>query len=266
MRRAVFSRAGLLDKLGVYMNATADQIHRPLQEVAQLRQLRDSNAPLSAANAAIKQFQARRFQATYPDLLQSPRYKTAASFFLHELYSDKDYAERDQQFARIAGTIAKLFPQAVVNTAAALAQVHALTERLDDAMSRQYLASQLAEPDAKDTARYIACWRLVADAATRLQQLEVVLALGHSLNDLTRKPGLRTLLKLMRGPASAAGLGSLQRFLETGFDAFQTMRGADEFLKLIARRESDLIRQLFDEDAVACETRLTSLLAGAGAF
>ena len=258
----IFNRAGLLDRLGVYMNATANQIHLALEEVARLRRLRAFDAPLSKANSAIKQFQARRFQATYPDLLHSPRYKASASFFLYELYSDKDYADRDQQFARIASTIARLFPQAVVNTAAALAEVHALTERLDDAMARQYLVLQTSEPGMSETALYIACWRLAANTETRLQQLNVVLALGQSLNDLTRKPGLRMLLKMMRGPAAAAGLGSLQKFLETGFDAFQTMRGADEFLKLIALREKDWIHRLFEQEAVACETDLTGLLAG----
>ena len=244
------------------MNASAEQIHKALEEVARFRQLRGGNAPLSAGSATVKRFQARRFQATYPDLLGSPRYRTAARFFLEELYSDKDYAERDQQFARIASTIAKLFPQSVVNTAAALAEVHALTERLDDAMARAYLASQPAGDSQMDSARYIACWRQVADHAARKQQLEVVLALGQSLDSLTRKPGLRTLLKMMRGPALAAGLASLQRFLEAGFDAFQTMRGADEFLKLIAMREADWIERLFEEDAVACETKLTALLSG----
>ncbi len=248
------------------MNASADQIHQALEAVAQLRQQRASDAPLSAANAAIKRFQARRFQATYADLLQSPRYQTAARFFLYELYSDKDYAERDQQFARIAGTIAKLFPQSVVNTAAALAQVHALTERLDDAMAREYLALEIKEPFSNEVARYIACWRLVADPSARHQQLAAVLSLGQSLDDLTGKPGLRTLLKMMRGPAAAAGLGSLQKFLESGFDAFQTMRGADEFLKLIAKRETDWIDRLFEDESVACETRLTTLLAGGGAI
>ena len=227
------------------------------------------NAPLSEANAAIKRFQAQRFQATYPDLLKSPRYQTAARFFLHELYSDKDYAERDQQFARIASTNAKLFPQSAVNTAAALAELHALTERLDDAMARAYLALQTgrcgnhSEIDAK---RYIACWRQVADSAARHHQLEVVLALGKALDRLTRKPSLRILLKVMSAPASAAGLASLQKFLETGFDAFQTMHGADEFLKLITLRETDWIQRLFEEDAVACETKLTALLAGHGAI
>jgi hypothetical protein len=246
------------------MNASADQIHQSLHTVAQLRQLRAGNPALLAANAAIKRFQARRFQATYPDLLKSPRYMAAAQFFLHELYSDKDYAERDQQFARIASTMVKIFPQTVVNTAAALTQVHALTEQLDDAMANAYLAYATDSATSfatNDIANYIACWRRVADPATRKQQLEIVLALGQSLNGLTRKPGLRTLLKMMRGPAAAAGLGSLQRFLESGFDAFQTMRGADEFLKFIAERETDWINRLFEEDAVACETKLSQLFA-----
>lgn len=242
------------------MNTSANQINTSLEAVARFRQSRVSNAPLSDANGAIKRFQARRFQATYPDLLESPRYQTAARFFLHELYGDKDYAERDQQFARIASTIAKLFPQSVVNTAAALAEVHALTERLDDAMAHAYLALQKVNPSQTEAARYIACWRQVANPAARHQQLDVVLALGQSLDSLTRKPGLLALLKMMRGPASAAGLGSLQKFLEAGFDAFQTMRGADEFLKLIAFRETDWIQRLFDEDAVACETKLTAFL------
>ena len=244
------------------MNTTADQIHQALETVALLRQQRAGQPALAAANAAIKRFQAKRFQATYSDLLQSQRYQLAARFFLQELYSDKDYAERDQQFARIAKTIARLFPQAVVNTAATLAEVHALTEQLDDAMAHAQVALHPARPEQCDAGDYIACWRRVADPAARHQQLQVVLALGRSLDSLTRKPGLQMLLKLMRGPAAAAGLGALQKFLETGFGAFQTMRGADEFLKLIALREADWIQRLFEEDAVACETRLNELLAG----
>ena len=256
-----FNRAPYLDKLRVCMDASAHKIHDALQAVAQLRQQHAADPPLARASAEVKRFQARRFQATYADLLHSPRYKSAAAFFLHELYSDQDYAERDQQFARIANTIARIFPQPVLNTAAALAEVHALTEQLDDLMARAWLADQSATPAAHEYARYIRCWRRVGDAAARQRQLDVVLALGQELNRLTRKLGLRTLLKMMRHPAAAAGLTSLQHFLETGFDAFAEMRGADEFLKLIEQRESKWIRALFEDEAVTCETRLSHLLA-----
>ena len=244
------------------MDTSAQKIQDALQVVSQLRQQHASEPALAQASTEIKRFQARRFQATYADLLHNPRYKTAAAFFLHELYSDKDYAERDQQFARIASTIARLFPQAVVNTAAALAEVHALTETLDDLMARCWLADpSAAPPQGSECARYIRCWRSLGDPAARHHQLEVVLQLGQELDRLTRSRGLRTLLRMMRRPAAAAGLNSLQQFLETGFDAFARMGGADDFLKLVRLRESEWIRSLFDDDAVACETQLTHLLA-----
>lgn len=243
------------------MDSSVNNIHLALQAVSIFRQQHAADPELARASAEVKRFQARRFQATYVDLLHSPRYKSAATFFLDELYSDRDYAERDQQFARIANTIARLFPQAVVDTAAALAEVHALTEKLDDLMARQWRIDQSAHPGGSDCARYIRCWRAVADMAARHRQLDVVLHLGQELNRLTRMPGLRTLLKMMRRPAAAAGLSALQHFLETGFDAFAHMRGAEEFLAVVEQRESEWIRALFEDEPVACETKLGHLLA-----
>jgi hypothetical protein len=67
----------------------------------------------------------------------------------------------------------------------------------------------------------------------------------------------------MRGPANAAGLSSLQHFLEAGFDAFANMRGANEFLALIRLRETEWIRSLFEDAPVTCETKLLHMM-GAG--
>lgn len=254
-----------LDKLGVCMNDAAHRIQDALHRVSSLRDGRRGNTALDLACREIKRLQARRFTATYADLLSSARYAAASRFFLHELYSDKDYTERDQQFARIAATIAKLFPKAVVETAAMLAEVHALTEQLDDAMAREWMAYTDTPAARNEYAVYIQSWRRAADPGTRRHQLEQVLQLGHSLDRLIRLPGLRMLLKMMRGPAAAAGLGSLQHFLESGFDAFSDMRGAAGFLRLIGEREMYWINALFEEDAVACETLLRDLIEPRGA-
>jgi hypothetical protein len=94
-----------------------------------------------------------------------------------------------------------------------------------------------------------------------------VLAIGRQMIRLTRTSGLRMLLKMMRGPAAAAGLGSLQGFLEAGFDTFGAMSGrgagASEFLSTIEAREAELLRRLFDADLVACETELAATLGQA---
>lgn len=257
MHACSFNRALHLDKLGVYMDPAAPRIREAMQAVSLLRQHRLADPALDAACLEVKRFQAQRFTATYADLLNSQRYERAAHFFLNELYGDKDYAQRDHQFSRIANTIDRIFPQAVVETAAALAEVHALTEEIDDRMARQWLLDR----SGGQAARYIRCWRAVGDVAARRRQLQVVLRLGQELDRLTRMRGLRSLLKMMRTPAAAAGLSALQNFLESGFDAFAQMKGATEFLSVVEARESALIDSLFSDDAVACETFLLHLLA-----
>ena len=243
------------------MTMSADTIQNALQCVAQFRQQHASDLPLAKAVVQVKRFQARRFQATYADLLHDPRYSGAARFFLEELYSERDYTSRDQQFARIASTIARLFPKSVLDTAAALAEVHALTETLDHRMGQIWCADALAQPQASEAARYVHCWRQSGDRAAREKQLRIVLQLGQQLDHLTHARGLRSLLKMMRRPASAAGLDALQQFLETGFDAFAQMGSAQTFLARVQQRESEWIRCLFDDDAVSCATQLNHLMA-----
>ncbi len=216
---------------------------------------------LASSVAAIKGFQSLRFAGTYADLLSSPRFKAAARFFLEELYSDKDYAERDAQFSRIAGAMQKFFPQQVVATAVSLARLHALTEALDHAMGQAWLAQDGLQ---SEVARYISAWRTVGRRPEREGQLSIVMDIGMEMARLTRTPGLRMMLRMMRGPAAAAGLGSLQRFLESGFDTFAAMarqRGSvEEFLEIIRARESTLIAALFDMEFVSCETQLQQLI------
>lgn len=243
------------------MNASARQIQQALESVARLRLHHAQNLPFLQALSSVKRFQAQRFQATYADLLQNPRYQTAARFFLVELYSEKDYSQRDQQFGRIAETISTIFPQSVVNTAANLAEVHALTEQLDSQMAGQWLASLHEHPALDAADRYILCWRATGEWAVRQRQLAMVLQLGNSLDNLTRLPGLRLMLKMMRGPAALAGLKELQQFLESGFDAFAAMRGSQAFLALIEERENALMQMLFFGTLEVCKSTLNKLQA-----
>jgi hypothetical protein len=245
------------------MEAARD-IRDAVARVTLLRQAIRARPELGTAVAQVKRFQSRRFAGTYADLLAGGPFAAPSRFFLEELYSDKDYAERDAQFARIAGAIERFFPEQVARTAVALAQLHAVTEELDQAMASEWLGG--GQADERSSRRYINAWRAVDRRAERMKQLTVVLGIGHDMARLTRTPGLRTMLKMMRGPASAAGLSSLQRFLESGFDTFGAMArtgAAADFLRTIEQREGDLIAALFDMPLVACETQLDRTLGQA---
>ena len=241
----------------------AQTIRDAVARVDLLRQQAQAFPGLHAATLAVKKFQAQRFSATYADLLASHEYAAATRFFLDELYSDRDYSERDAQFARIAGALQRFFPATVIATAVSMAELHALTEDLDFAMAKAWSHNPPAML-ADDIDTYVNTWNLVGRAADRNRQLDVVLHVGAELDRLTRTPGLRMMLRMMRRPANAAGLGSLQRFLEAGFDTFAGMSGqgsrAKEFLSLIHVRETYWINQLFTDDSGPCVAQLQAVM------
>ncbi len=238
--------------------SSALRIRSAIERVHHLRETGAADLELSRAVWSIKSLQSRRFASSYSDLLEDPVYGSPTRFFLEELYGVRDFSARDSQFHKIAGTIETLFPQSVVETAQSIAELHALTETLDYQMAHAWLAQH--DPLQSDALRYLAAWRAVGRRESREQQLAAVLELGTSLVQLTAIPGLRTMLKLMRRPASTAGLSSLQSFLESGFETFGRMSkvpgAAVQFLAVIREREEAFIQELFDDDFVACATRL----------
>ena len=243
----------------------AHTIRDAVARVGAIREDTAANPALRAALVAVKGLQAKLFAGTYSDLLLSAEYGAAARFFLEDLYSDKDYSGRDAQFSRIAGALQRLFPQQVIKTAVALAQLHVLTEELDWQMASEWALQVETNTNQNDPARYITCWRLVGRMDDRTRQLDTVLSVGQDLNRLTRTPGLRLMLRMMRGPARAGGMGSLQSFLEVGFDTFARMSGkgssAGEFLSTIRVRESSWIQRLSTGDVLICEEDLKMCLS-----
>lgn len=224
---------------------SASVIRDAVFAVSRLRAQTAESTVLLSAVKTVKAFQAQRFRDTYSDLFGTKDFGGAVKFFLEELYSDKDFQSRDAQFARIAGALQTLFPDQVVQTAVTLAQLHRLTEELDHEMGLAWLKT--TQPN--DAGSYATAWQTVGRRADRERQLRTVLSVGQELERLTRTPGLRFMLKMMRRPAHAAGLGALQEFLESGFDTFAAMAGnkklVPRFLSVIEERETRIIDTLF---------------------
>lgn len=226
----------------------ADDLAGWLSSIENLRARVDRDPALAERLAALKHYQQRRMERTYGDLLSSSRYRCAAQFFLVDLYGPLDFRQRDREFARIAPRIKALFPPRVGEAVDRLARLHALTEELDVAMASQLKSSCVRAED------YIEAWQRVGRSDDRWLQLALVLEIGGTLDVLTRQRWLAKSLRLMRGPARAAGLAQLQSFLERGLQSFGSMAGAKEFLSEIERRESSLMTQLFSSpDAARAE-------------
>ena len=229
--------------MSTVVHATAESILAHLKIVEGERRRRARQAGLIQAVDAVKAFQQRRFATTYRDLLASKRYGSASRFFLDELYGPSDFTRRDAQFARVVPALVRLFPTEVIQAVASLAQLHALSEVLDTAMGVASDGSHVV-----DARNYIRVWQATGRASDRQAQIELTLGVAGRLDAFTRKPLLRSSLRLMRGPARAAGMIELQQFLESGFDTFRAMKGAGEFIATVRMRELALASNLFDAD------------------
>ncbi|MFT4102219.1 MAG: hypothetical protein QM674_14515 [Burkholderiaceae bacterium] len=211
-----------------------------LQAAARESALRAADPGLRQRVQAVKAYQRHRLEASYADFLADRRHARAVRFFIDELYSPQDSAQRHAQIASIVPTLVRAFPRELVDTVAALAAWHALSESLDSGMGRR-LDEDTLSPQGYETA-----WRAEGRAADRRRQVELMLDIGRRLDRHARDPLLMGSLRLMRGPALFAGLGGLQQFLESGLDAFATMRGAERLLAAIEQREHALAIALSD--------------------
>jgi len=240
------------------MSPEGRHIIEHLNAVAAERIRRARDPALGARVRALKAWQHARFQHTYADALASPRYRAAARFFLDDLYGPHDFTQRDAQFARIVPGLVRLFPHELVRTVLTLGELHSLSEQLDSA------TAALLETPQIDAAAYGRAWRGVGRPADRDRQVDLMLQVGRALERYTRNPLLRHSLRMMRGPATLAGLGALQGFLERGFDTFRDMGGAHEFLDLIVERERALAERLFAGEDAAVVADPAPAAAGPG--
>jgi hypothetical protein len=239
-----------------------DAVSRLRHFAGQVASRRRSPAASGAALAAIKRFQRERLAMAHADLLQSERYRLAARFFLDELYGTKDFSYRDEDLARMIPSMSKLLPAAALGTIANAIELDAISEELDEAMAVRLEAmgqapglpgpggaASAAGPLALDEQRYLDVYRQVGRRDLRERQIGLVEEIGKELDRLVGKPFLYRILKGMEGPARLAGLGRMQSFLVSGFEAFRKMGGADEFVRTVASRERALMDATFADAA-----------------
>jgi len=230
----------------------AASAQRLREGVARVRELRDavrSDPLLGQDRLLVRAWQADRLARTYPDLLASPRYGPAAEFFLTDLYGPKDFSARDEALARIIPTLTRMLPAAAIETIGLAVELDALSEELDQRVAAELRRRQPGAHALEVTeASYADAYRAAGSVAERERQIWLVGRIGSALDRLSRKPLIAGALRVMEGPARAAGLGALHDFLARGFAAFRGMRGADEFLAVIAARESRVNTRLFAGD------------------
>jgi hypothetical protein len=221
--------------------AIVERLVEQLDLAHALRASVTGDAVSAARRDALRKWQAERLASTYADLLASPRFGETAAFFLSDIYGRKDLSLREEHVRQILPVMTRVLPMAGLETVADAIELSALSERLDAAM----IDVLGADSEHLDAAIYASAYRKAGDRAARERQIALIVQLAHSLDRLTRSPLIGMALSTMRKPAQLAGLGELQDFLERGYKAFRKMKGADEFIRIVTTRESELMEALF---------------------
>ncbi len=209
-----------------------------------------STAASADDRLAVRRWQQQRLAITHGDLLASDEFGPAARFFLSELYSTEDLTQRDADIERVIRILVKFLPDKALATLAAALEMDALSELLD-----ARLAKALREQCRNDAAltitaeSYALAYRAMGDHDLRLRQIALTEEIGIALNKLARMPLLAGLLRMMRGPAHAGGVGGLHEFLERGYAAFAHMKDGRAFIQTIVERERAEHRRLTDGSA-----------------
>jgi uncharacterized protein YciW len=222
-----------------------DRLTAHLQRVIELRRALRTDPARARIWLALKRWQSERLQRSYPDLFVQPRYVAAGEFFLTELYGVRDFEQRDTQALRASGKFVRMLPERGMQTLLLAVELDELSERLDERVATALPVAEITD------AGYAAAYLAAGTAQERVRQIEMVDAIGRSLERLARVPMLAAMLHMMRLPAEAAGYGHLHHFLRAGFDAFRAMGPAGDFLATVRSRELALMQRLLAGDVSA---------------
>jgi hypothetical protein len=226
-------------------NEIVARIEHQLDTAAGVRKRLADDPKGQSGREALRIWQSERLARTHSDLLETPRYASTAAFFLTDIYGPKDLSRHEEDVRRILPLMSKVLPVPGLETICDAIELNALSESLDADM----VAALGKKVFALDEPAYAEAYRAVGRRPERERQIALISHLGASLDKLTKKPFIGAALSMMKKPAMLAGLGDLQNFLERGYDAFRTMKGAGEFLDKITSRELALLNEWFGNSA-----------------
>ncbi|NJD31835.1 MAG: hypothetical protein FIB04_08115 [Gammaproteobacteria bacterium] len=202
-----------------------------LRRNAELRTVFAREPALQARLEELQQWQSQRLLRSHADLRADPRYRLAVEFFFGELYGGGDPHARDRDVMRVHRVMERLLPREALHALCLAIELEILSQELDADVVRNL------PPGPITVETYADGYRGANRRPDRERQIELTGIIGAYLDNVVKKPIIRGLVRLARGPAHAAGFGALQEFLERGLVAFETMHGAGEFLATIRDRE-----------------------------
>lgn len=203
--------------------------------------VQEEDFPLGQFNR-LQHWQRERIARSFEDLAQRKGYRPAVQFFLTELYGGLDFRQRDQDMGRVMPVMIRFLPDRTLRTMSEAFELQAISLEFDMTMAAVMARQRIDELDMQS---YCRAYRAANDRSGRERQILLIRKMGYDLDKLVRWPMVNYLVRLLRGPAHAAGFGNLQEFLEGGLDAFRALEDPAYFVETIYQREWESMEKLF---------------------
>jgi len=191
---------------------------------------------------SLQRWQRARIARSFDDLVRQEGYRPAVHFFLSELYGGLDFRQRDQDMGRVMPVMIRFLPDRTLATMSEAFELQAISLEFDMTMSAEMARRGLVRLDMTD---YCGVYRAAGDRPGRERQILLIRKLGYDLDKLVQWPLVNYLVRLLRGPAHAAGFGSLQEFLESGLASFRALEDPAWFVETIYEREWGAMEKMF---------------------
>ncbi len=196
---------------------------------------------------SVERWQKKRLFHTYSDFHDNPRYRKATDFFISELYAPENLARRNSDLEKMIPFMHKWLPEHALRTVRLALKSQLMAYYLDLQVASELIRMDIT-PETLDQKTYWQAYQLNHDRQMRVLQVELIHAAGAALEGLVHRSSIYLTLKMARVPARFLGLGEIQGFLERGFKAFRSMKGAEDFLAAVYDRELAVIDEQLSFD------------------
>jgi hypothetical protein len=200
-----------------------------------------------AAKTALQDFQVRRLKRDFRDLRLSPEYGPFTEFFATEIYSAKDFTERNESFRKLTSQFRGVLGDEIYTGLVRLLDLHSLTDQLDDKMTEILVAA--GTPTNFTETQYEKAYRDLDNYDERLSQIHMILDSLRFTHHVSQMTFIGVVLKSAK---LAAGLFTRDRTVGMLEHAYSTLRGIKNIEYLVGQvesREVDRLNRIYGLDS-----------------
>ena len=189
----------------------------------------------------------------FSEFREHPNTAAAVEFVISDLVGT-GISARDSDISRVVPVMTRLLPDKAMKALASAMELNARVLEINFDIYT-HLSKTVDLEDGISEREFCEAFRQATTIEECLENIELAVGLGKTLQRLVRIPLLGFTLRAMHRPAHAAGFGALQDFLERGFTTFGAIEDADYFLDRFSERLTSFYTRLFKEPLAELDTR-----------